>query len=667
MLKVLLADLAHTYSAANQSIPIPLGIGYIKTYCMAVHGNKVAIELFKDPEELMRAAMINEVDVIGFANYGWNENLNLAVGKYLRQALPKVVMVAGGPNIDPDRQCQLAFLERHNYLDYLIIDAGEEPFSNLLEYLDSLSATENVRPSNLVWRTGNSIQFTENSPATKKKIENIPSPYLAGYLDRFIELGMVPMFESNRGCPFKCTFCAWGSASKDLVRQFDIETILAEIEYVSQRSPARNWIFCDANFGMLQRDVTIAQAIRKAKDSRGLPEQCHIWLSKNTTDRNLAIGRILAEMTVPVMAVQSFNPETLSAIKRGNIALTTYEAYQQSFHKIGSSTYSDLIVPLPNETLATHLDALAKLFFLRVDIVANHNLRLLAGSELNLNSSREKYQFRARYRLIHGDAGRYATPSSGYIDAFEYEESLRETTTFSEPELFYLRKIHFLVDFCWNSKTYAPLLKLLLSHGVNPVEVFKRILASLNPKIVENEAEHWKRIRMFFDSFDADSRGEWFDSKEAIEEFFSNSDNFDRLIDQQFDKLNILYSILALRDYKPAFDYVFAEIATTFDCIPTTTLQSCATICFNLFPSLQSNVPPLVDTIEGCLVRCFSHSAQDAVCKMAAVKVRVAESKDRDDVRRLLLDPAGACISKIMNTQGLSVEDLGYVLEIAGG
>ena len=127
-MRVSLADLAHTYSVSDASLPVPLGIGYIKAYAVAALGaalgEAVEIELFKHPERFLARVGEAPPDVIGLANYGWNANLNLAVGRFLRQTLPDVPIVAGGPNIDPDPARQLAFLERHDYLDHLIIDGG---------------------------------------------------------------------------------------------------------------------------------------------------------------------------------------------------------------------------------------------------------------------------------------------------------------------------------------------------------------------------------------------------------------------------------------------------------------------------------------------------------------------------------------------------------------
>ena len=44
--KVFLADLAHTYSVDDRSLPIPLNIGFIKAYAVAQFGASVEITLF---------------------------------------------------------------------------------------------------------------------------------------------------------------------------------------------------------------------------------------------------------------------------------------------------------------------------------------------------------------------------------------------------------------------------------------------------------------------------------------------------------------------------------------------------------------------------------------------------------------------------------------------
>jgi len=648
-IRIYLADLAHTYSVDDRSLPIPLSIGYIKAYAQAQFGAALEIRLFKHPERLMAAVHEAPPDIIGFANYGWNEELNLAVGTHMRRIAPESLIVAGGPNIDADKGNRATFLRRHSYIDYLIIDGGEQPFAELITWWRDSAQDMAALPANIVFLNDGQLQETGERPL-KKIIDDIPSPYLAGYLDEFLAAGMIPLFETNRGCPFKCTFCAWGSASKDLVRRMALDQALEEIDYVGARSDARNWIVCDANFGILKRDVELAIAIRAVRDRTGTPEKCHIWLAKNATERNLEIGEIFGDMTVPVMAVQSLDDAVLANIKRDNISLDTYADYQQKFHSIGSRTYSDLIVPLPGETRETHLSALRELMRLGVDIIQNHNMRLLAGAETNDPSTRHEFGFKTRCRLIHGDAGIYRDPTGQELRVFEYEESLRATSSMNEEDLFHLRKLHFLVDFCWNIEVYKPLLKIALAHGANPTDILEAVFAR---GVLDEHAE----TAAFFRQLDAYSREEWFDDAAAIGAYFAEENNFRRLIDQEFEKLNIMFSIVLLRDAKRAFDGHFKAVVEELGVVPGDMLNAVSQYCFALYPPLEETDGHVsLDLPENFFD--LDPDATGFVMSATMRKFSFAESTKRKEVRALLADTGQKTLSKILNTQGISLRDL---------
>jgi radical SAM superfamily enzyme YgiQ (UPF0313 family) len=649
--RVYLADLAHCASVPDTALPIPLSIGYVAAYAKAYFGDAIDIRLFKHPEKLLEAIHSTPPHVVGFANYGWNANLNLTIGKYVRALVPDALIVAGGPNLDADPERRKAYLRQHDYVHYLVVDGGEEPFAELIDWWRTRNGDTGSLPRNLIFmdKSGELISTPER-PLTKT-VEGIRSPYLGGFLDEFLAAGMVPMLETNRGCPFRCTFCAWGMASKDLVRRLDLDTALAEIAYIGERSKARNWIVCDANFGILPRDVEIAKAIRSVKDARGSPDKCHIWLAKNTTQRNVEIAAILGDMVVPVMAVQSLNDDVLKNIKRSNIKTDTYRDYQQRFHKIGHRTYSDLIVPLPGETLASHFDALRTLFDLDVDIIMNHNMRLLAGAETNSTETRERFRFRTRYRLIHGDAGAYRTPSRETLRVFEYEESLRETDSMTEDELFFLRKLHFLVDFCWNIEAYRPLLRVLRTRGRNPLDVLLRLL---DPEVA---ARH-PRISDFWRAFDAESNAEWFDTPEEIERHFGDQKNWESLVGLEFEKLNTKFGVVLLRDFKRDFDAAIEDIVADPELDPV------RRYAFALFPPLDLTDGDQTVDLPSDFARIDDLDRPDLPSSSARIQVRMKPARGRDAIKRLLYGESARTVtlSKLLNTAGVTLRELRYTV-----
>ncbi len=657
-MKIYLLDLAHTHSVTDSSLTVPLGIGYIKAYLKQEMGDDIDVTLFKNPTEVLSRIGEDQPDVVGFANYGWNRDLNHKIGSYIREILPDTLMVAGGPNIDHEDEARINFLKEFNFLDFVIILGGEEPFVELIKWRQNAGDKKESLPRNLIWLEGEELRHTPERPL-KKIIENIPSPYLAGYLDDFIARGMVPMLETNRGCPFSCTFCAWGMASQDLVRRFDHQRALQEIAYIGERSKAINWIVCDANFGILKRDVDLAKAIRHVKDTMGFPQQCHVWTAKNTTGRNLEIGKILGDMAVPVMAVQSMDEQVLKNIKRSNISLDTYEEYHAQFQALGSKTYSDVIVPLPAETLESHIAGIAKLMALGVNTICNHNMRLLAGAETNSRESREKFDFKTRFRLIHGDAGLYKTPDGKEIRSFEYEESLRSTASMSEQDLFYLRKLHFLIDFCWNSEVYKPLFNLLQSKGGCPTSVLKRMMTPLGGLVPHKVAE---KLQQFWDEFDLLSQQEWYDTTEDIEAYFARDENFNRLINLEFEKLNILFAVKVLGRYKKEFDRAMAALVMEILSDDHDLVRGVMDIVSSLFPPLDFAADEVVFDVSGDILGPRKEESK-ADSKQGRVRLRFYENDRRKQVKKVILDSEGKTLSKILDAQGIHMSQLKFSLD----
>ena len=71
-------------------------------------------------------------------------------------------------------------------------------------------------------------------------LDQIPSPYLMGSMDKFFDNEeLAPMIETVRGCPYACTFCCWGDPSVNKLRQFSVDRVKAEIDYIAEKSQRR--------------------------------------------------------------------------------------------------------------------------------------------------------------------------------------------------------------------------------------------------------------------------------------------------------------------------------------------------------------------------------------------------------------------------------------------
>jgi hypothetical protein len=187
-------------------------------------------------------------------------------------------------------------------------------------------------------------------------LSRVPSPYLDGVFDPLIaafpQEHWIGLWETNRGCPFACTFCDWGSAVQSKVHQFDLERLHRELEWFADRHI--EFVFCcDANFGILPRDIEIATYAAELKRRRGYPHALSVQSTKNATERAYTVQKILSDAGLNkgvAVALQSINPTTLINIKRSNISTETYQELQRRFTRDEVETYTDLILGLPGDT-----------------------------------------------------------------------------------------------------------------------------------------------------------------------------------------------------------------------------------------------------------------------------------------------------------------------------
>ena len=146
---------------------------------------------------------------------------------------------------------------------------------------------------------------------------------------RLIQIWLI-LWETNRGCPFKCTL--FGDLNCEF-NKFDLERLKLEIDWFSKNKI--EFIFCcDANFGILKRDIEIAEYVAIKKKRTGYPKVLSVQNTKNTTERAYQTQKILADAGLNkgvTLSMQSLDPVTLHNIKRDNISLQTYDTLQKLF------------------------------------------------------------------------------------------------------------------------------------------------------------------------------------------------------------------------------------------------------------------------------------------------------------------------------------------------
>lgn len=296
-------------------------------------------------------ADLKDPSVVAFTVYCWNRSQSVALARDVKRLWPYCWVVLGGNDVS--HQTEQLFHEAP-WVDVLVHGEGELTFRSLLRALLDTRPDLATVPGLSFASNG---RVCDSSPAGRiVHLAELASPVLSGVFpdEAFSETRML-VYETNRGCPYSCAFCYWGGATNSKVREFPLDRVKAELDYIVQRISAGTTLFiADANFGILRRDIDIAQYLVDLAVRHGKRFLVMTNWAKNTNDRILEIATMLyrAGLTGAItLSTQSFDPEVLTLAQRSNIRLEHYRSRQIRFRELGVPTYTDLIWGLPGESL----------------------------------------------------------------------------------------------------------------------------------------------------------------------------------------------------------------------------------------------------------------------------------------------------------------------------
>ena len=328
---------------------------------------------------------------VGFSNSIWNYSYNLEYAKKLKKAYPDCVIQFGGHHVPPTTE----FLEKYDFIDLLAHRKGEEAFRDVLLCLDENGDFGKIPNISYRDENGNPVQTDEK----KITIADYPSPYLTGVFDDILkdtQYRFSCVLESNRGCPYNCCYCDWGELNSK-VRMFPLEKVLAELEWMAEHKMEFVYLV-DANFGMFERDEIIANKLVELKETKGYPNRLQVSYAKNEMDRVFRINKLLADHGIgkgATLAMQSLEPQVLENVGRVNITKEQYANQIARYRNSGISTYTELILGLPGETLDTFCHGLCEILELgQHSSVSAYYCELLPNSALASDEYMEKYKIK---------------------------------------------------------------------------------------------------------------------------------------------------------------------------------------------------------------------------------------------------------------------------------
>jgi putative methyltransferase len=363
---------------------LPYTVGCLWSYAVtnptvASNYRLAGLGVLRDPIDQVVCSLDNPA-VCGFSTYVWNEQYNLQLARAIKQRWPDCVIVFGGPNVPNQEQDYRDWRAAAPWIDVTIRYEGEQAFQQML--LDNLSG-----------------DLKKDYVATRLEDLDIPSPYLTGVFDSIVQdqrHQYAMTFETNRGCPFACTFCDWGSLTYSKIKKFSLERVFAEIDWAG-KNQIEFVIIADANFGVFpDRDQAIVDHLIATKQQWGYPQQLNTNWYKNSNQVVLDIAEKLTQHGLNrglTLSVQSMNDDTLTAIKRKNMRINDLSTLFRDCNRRQIPFYTELILGLPLETLDSWQQGHYQLLEMgQHGCVFVFPVELLRNSELGINHQQYQIQ-----------------------------------------------------------------------------------------------------------------------------------------------------------------------------------------------------------------------------------------------------------------------------------
>lgn len=538
-----MCDLTHD-TVVLVSDTIPINIGFIAAYAQKELGDDINISLFKYPSSVIDAMMDAPPDVIALSNYSWNSKLSERIARLAKEWNPEVITVQGGTNFPHREQQQLEFLVTRSATDVFVELESEVSFSVLLRKV--LMARDGGTPvfegaiPGCVYlepetRSTDLPTLVKGAlPSRLKNLDDIPSPYLNGMLDHFFDGRLTPFLETNRGCPFKCTFCHTGADYFQKINMFSLDRIKEEIAFIAPRAASFgivNLHLADTNFGMYLRDREICKELLDSQKRYGWPRQVMATTGKNSKERVIEITSILGNVFSVNMSVQSMDHDVLVNIKRDNIRLDSYTEVNKHLNAQGRSTKGELIIGLPGESKASFVRGMEEVISAGVSSVCSYSLMLLHGTEFKDPDYRRTYNIQGKYRIVPLNFGEYAGER-----VFDVEEMAYSTSTMSFEDYLWIRGLCLFVEVMHNNRPFDELIQYGMQFGYSRFQLLKRAYESLEmaPAPVREIVEH----------FIEETRNELWESEEDIEKAYHRDKDYLRLLNGEAGS-NLIYKYKA--------------------------------------------------------------------------------------------------------------------------
>ncbi len=398
----------------------------------------------ENPSAVLADIYRRKPDAALFSCYIWNIGCVLRVAACLKQVLPDVKIILGGPEVTYNAE---DVLKKNSFVNMIICGEGERVYKQLCRngfVPDSINGTVYRKEGHII-----------KNPQMELICDLTEIPF--AYTDEDIQknAGKLIYYESSRGCPFRCSYCL--SSTIHGVRYRDIETVKSELLFfVRHKVPIVK--FVDRTFNAdRKRTCELVQFLIDNADETTF----HFEVAADIIDENLlalfqSAPKGLFQLEI---GVQSTNADTIRAIDR----VTDFGKISSAVRRINSfgniHMHLDLIAGLPYEDLSSFKRSFDDVFALRPQMLQLGFLKLLYGTKIR--SQYDKFEYKSLPEPP------YEVLSNKFI---------------SYDDILILKGVEDIVEKYFNSGVFENAIEFLLKKYMSPFEMFYDISVYFSKK-----------------------------------------------------------------------------------------------------------------------------------------------------------------------------------------
>ncbi len=305
----------------------------------------------------------NETIHFALGAFVWNETFTQEIIKTLKHKhrFPGTIIL-GGPQVSYVKQ---GLEQYYPEADVFIRGYAEDALSRLFSQEEPVQGVHFAK-------------YKDLGLSTPVELETLPSPFLSGLIppQRFIR------WETQRGCPYKCSFCQHRQVDTAYQqrRQFCKTRVLQEAEWITSHPIIQDVAVLDPTFNSGDQYLAVLESLVQGKYSGKLALQCR---AEMVNDAFLDMVQQLNETAHVVLefGLQTIHKEEQRIIERPNNMKKVERVLEQVRDKNVECEVS-LIFGLPNQTLESFEQSVEFCKRLQVPTIHAFPLMLLRGTPL---------------------------------------------------------------------------------------------------------------------------------------------------------------------------------------------------------------------------------------------------------------------------------------------